>query len=69
MSSKQKTTVKARGRPRLGARPSVQVAIRFPAEMIETIDEMAEIRLDKPDRAVLIRELLAEALEARRKRK
>jgi hypothetical protein len=40
----------------------VQLAIRFPRKMIELVDAMRAGRLDAPDRATVIRELLAEAL-------
>lgn len=42
-----------------------QIAIRFPAEMLAALDQVAAARLDRPDRATVIRELLAEALGAR----
>lgn len=43
--------------------------IRFPAAMVEEIDGLLAERLDQPDRSGFIRELIAEALEARRKGK
>jgi hypothetical protein len=42
------------------------VALRFPGPMLNEIDGIANRRLDQPDRSAVIRELLAEALEARR---
>lgn len=46
----------------------VQLAIRFPRRMIDAIDAMRTMRLDEPDRAAVIRELLAEALAARERK-
>jgi metal-responsive CopG/Arc/MetJ family transcriptional regulator len=43
------------------------LALRFPGPMLEEIDGIAARRFDQPDRSAVIRELLAEALEARRK--
>jgi len=42
------------------------VMIRFPPEMLAEIDAMLAERLDKPDRSGFIRELIAEAITARR---
>ena len=42
------------------------LAFRFPAQMLREIDAIAGSRLDAPVRAVMVRELLAEALAARR---
>jgi hypothetical protein len=36
--------------------------------MLEAIDEIAASRMDRPDRSAVIRELVAEALIARKKR-
>jgi metal-responsive CopG/Arc/MetJ family transcriptional regulator len=44
------------------------LALRFPDEMLEAIDEIVASRMDRPDRSAVIRELLAEALMARRKK-
>jgi metal-responsive CopG/Arc/MetJ family transcriptional regulator len=44
------------------------LAIRLPDPMLERIDEIVASRMDEPDRSAVIRELLAEALEAREKR-
>lgn len=41
------------------------VMVRFPQEMIEAIDAIINDRMDKPDRSSMIRELIAEALDAR----
>ena len=43
-----------------------QIAIRLPDEMLAVIDGLIEGRLDRPDRTAVIRELLAEALTARK---
>jgi metal-responsive CopG/Arc/MetJ family transcriptional regulator len=43
------------------------LALRFPGAMLEEIDGIAARRFDQPDRSAVIRELLAEALAARRK--
>lgn len=56
------------GRPRLSERGSVQVAIRFPAEIMDQIDEIIEERFGQSDRTAIIRELVAEALKGRKKR-
>jgi hypothetical protein len=40
----------------------VQLAIRFPKRMIDAIDAIRASRLDSPDRAVVIREMLAKGL-------
>ena len=56
--------LRANGTPPLGP----PVPLRFPGRMLEEIDSIAACRLDQPDRSALIRELLAEALAARRNR-
>jgi metal-responsive CopG/Arc/MetJ family transcriptional regulator len=45
-----------------------QIAIRLPKPLLAAVDAMTEGRLDQPDRSAIIRELLAEAVAARRKR-
>ncbi len=42
-----------------------QIALRLPAEMLDALDAIVAERLDRPDRTAVIRELLAEGLEAR----
>jgi Arc/MetJ-type ribon-helix-helix transcriptional regulator len=42
------------------------LAFRFPEPMLEEIDAIVASRLDRPDRSAVVRELLAEALMARR---
>jgi metal-responsive CopG/Arc/MetJ family transcriptional regulator len=56
-----------RGRPSLGDAME-QLAIRFPKEMLAAVDEIILGRLDRPDRSQIIRELIAEGLEARKRR-
>lgn len=56
------------GRPRLSARGSTQLNIRFPDDMIEGVDAIIEGRFGQGERATIIRELVAEALEIRKKR-
>lgn len=41
------------------------VMVRFPAEMLQQIDDIAADRLDRPERSGVIRELIAEALHNR----
>jgi metal-responsive CopG/Arc/MetJ family transcriptional regulator len=62
-------TKRPRGRPSLGDDAMEQLAVRFPKPMLAAIDEIIEGRLDRPDRSQIIRELIAEGLEARRKRR
>lgn len=62
------STSRSVGRPRLSERGSVQVAIRFPAEIMDSIDEIIEERFGQSDRTAIIRELVAEALEGRKRR-
>jgi len=60
------------GRPRLSSAtrgPSLTINTRYPDEMVAAIDEIIAARMDKPDRSAVIRELVAEALEARRQRR
>jgi len=55
-------------RPRTpgGRPPLTPVALRFPEPMVEEIDSIAERRLDGANRSTVIRELLVEALAARK---
>ena len=57
------------GRPPLSERGSIQIAIRFPAEMVDSIDAIVEDRFGQADRTAIIRELVAEALTSRARRK
>jgi Arc/MetJ-type ribon-helix-helix transcriptional regulator len=45
-----------------------QIALRLPVEMLRRLDDLVEGRLDRPDRTAVIRELLAEGLDAREKK-
>ena len=47
---------------------SVQVAVRMPVDMLAEIEALADARLDSPDRTAVIRQLIAEALEARKRK-
>ena len=40
----------------------IQLAIRFPKRMIDAIDAIRVARLDNPERAVVIREMVAKGL-------
>ena len=41
------------------------IPVRFPDEMIEAIEAIQAERMDRPEKAAIIRELVAEALSAR----
>ena len=56
------------GRPPLGDTSMQQTTLRLPKPMLAAIDELLVGRLDQPDRSTIIRELLAEALQARAKK-
>lgn len=45
------------------------ITIRFPTQMMQQIEEIMAARLDGPEKGAIVRELVAEALEARAKRK
>jgi hypothetical protein len=65
-----KTDPKRLGRPPAGEKAlSEALTIRFPAAMMRQIEELQAARLDQPEKGALIRELVAEALLARGKRK
>ena len=55
-----------RGRPSQGDDTLEQISIRFPRPMLAAVDEILAGRLDRPDRSQIIRELIAEGLEARK---
>ncbi|HVT27684.1 MAG TPA: hypothetical protein VHE81_06660 [Lacipirellulaceae bacterium] len=57
------------GRPPMLNEAMKQIAIRLPHEMLDQIEEIVGERFGQPDRTAVIRELLASALEARRKRR
>lgn len=58
-----------RGRPRLSVETMNQIAIRLPAELLESVDAIIAERHGQAGRTQVIRELIAEALEFRAKRK
>lgn len=53
------------GRPPKGDAAMKQIAIRFPEEMLEQVDQIVEDRFGQADRTAVIRELVAEALASR----
>ena len=62
MNRKKRT--RPRGRPPTGNAMD-QITVRVPPQMLEAIDSIIAGRLDRPDRSSVIRELVAEALQAR----
>lgn len=60
---------KKRGRPPKGDEPMTQLAVRFPGELLEAIDEIVAARYGQADRTSIIRELVAQAISERKKRK
>ena len=65
-SARRERVRRSRGRPPLGKKAMRQIALRLPTELLTAVDDLIADRLDRPDRSALIRELLAEAIEARR---
>jgi metal-responsive CopG/Arc/MetJ family transcriptional regulator len=57
------------GRPPKGETAMKQIAIRFPEPMLDQVDKIVEQRYGQADRTAVIRELVAEALANRSKRK
>jgi metal-responsive CopG/Arc/MetJ family transcriptional regulator len=55
--------------PKEGDQSMEQIAIRLPKQMLDAIADLATGRLVRQDRSTVIRELLDEAIEARRKKK
>jgi metal-responsive CopG/Arc/MetJ family transcriptional regulator len=53
----------------VGDKSMHQIALRLPKPMLAAIDAIVSGRLDQPERSAIIRELLAEALAAREKKK
>jgi len=54
------------GRPPLGTEAMMPpMPVRFPKEMRDRIEAIRAQRLDRPEISAVIRELIAEALEAR----
>jgi len=56
------------GRPPQGDTSMEQIAIRLPKEMLEIIAGLARGTLARQDRSTVIRELLDEAIAARKKK-
>lgn len=54
--------------PKSDAAMLAPIMVRFPGPMVEEIDRIVAQRLDQPDRSSVIRELIAEALIARRRK-
>jgi hypothetical protein len=66
MTSKAKRGV---GRPpKEGKAMMTPIPVRFPEQMIEAIEAIQAERMDRPDKSAVIRELVAEALAARKKK-
>jgi metal-responsive CopG/Arc/MetJ family transcriptional regulator len=62
-------TRKRMGRPPKGEASLLQaINIRLPKGMVDEITAISASRLDAPDRSTVIRELLAEAIAARKAR-
>jgi metal-responsive CopG/Arc/MetJ family transcriptional regulator len=53
-------------RTRLAPRLDTPLALAFPRPLVDAIDAIVADRVDGPSRSAVIRELLAEAVEARR---
>jgi metal-responsive CopG/Arc/MetJ family transcriptional regulator len=65
--SMTKQPKKPRGRPSLDGEPMQQIAIRLPAAMIRDVDAIVAGR-DEGGRNAVVRELLREALAARKRK-
>ncbi len=63
----KKPKPKPMGRPLVGEKPMKQIAIRFPEDMLEEVDEIVAERFGHADRTAVIRELLAKALAERKR--
>jgi metal-responsive CopG/Arc/MetJ family transcriptional regulator len=57
------------GRPTVGDSAMEQIAIRMPPEMLQEVDAIVQERYGQGGRTMVIRELVAWALETRNKRK
>lgn len=44
------------------------IAIRFPSAMVEAIEAIQAARMDRPEKSAVVRELVAEAIEARKRK-
>ena len=67
MRIRKPASSRPRGRPPKEGVTMHQIAIRLPEPMLEAIDGLTTGRLDQPDRSTTIRELIAEAIEARKR--
>ena len=58
---------RGRGRPPLSGDDAMTdpIPVRLPLQMVEAIEALCAARMDKPTRAAVVRELLAEALARR----
>ena len=61
------STKRGRGRPPLSGDNAMTdpIPVRLPVEMVEAIEALCQSRMDKPTRAAMVRELIAEALARR----
>jgi metal-responsive CopG/Arc/MetJ family transcriptional regulator len=57
-----------RGRPSLGDEAMPQIAIRLPAELLDEVDAIIEARRGAAGRTAVIRELLWEAIDHRKRK-
>jgi len=65
-----KAEKRGRGRPSIGNRAlGNPKTIRFGAQLEAAINEQIEARLDRPDFGGMVRELVAEAIEARKNKR
>jgi metal-responsive CopG/Arc/MetJ family transcriptional regulator len=60
---------KKRGRPPVGDKPMTQLAVRFPDDLLDGIDEIVASRYGQADRTAIIRELVAQGLADRKRAK
>jgi Arc/MetJ-type ribon-helix-helix transcriptional regulator len=54
--------------PKEGKAMMTPIPVRFPEEMIEAIEAIQAKRMDRPEKSAVIRELVAEALTARKRK-
>jgi hypothetical protein len=66
----QQPKKRGRGRPPKAKEAMLTpIPVRFPLAMVEAIEAIQAERMDQPDKSAIIRELVAEALQARARRK
>ena len=53
---------------RFTGKPHAELAVRFPAEIMDGIDAIIAERFGQADRTAIIRELVAEALQGRKRK-